>query len=189
MTIDVNYWSSFYSSNHTLDASNFCSFVLDFFKYQRCLRVLDAGCGNGRDTYALSEYYVTTGLDTAAYVPKATETCSFETGDFCSYDKSTFDLIYSRFTLHSINDEQQEQFLSSITKRGTYLAIECRSDGDVDTVREHGDDHYRNFVSYVRMMRLFDSLGFIVLFAEEGRGFAPYKTEDPVCVRFIVEKA
>ena len=126
---------------------------------------------------------MTTGLDTASYVPEATETCSFENGDFCSYDKSTFDLIYSRFTLHSINDEQQEQFLSSITKRGTFLAIECRSDGDVDTVREHGDDHYRNFVSYERMLRLFDSLGFMVLFAEEGRGFAPYKSEDPVCVR------
>lgn len=188
MTIDVNYWSSFYSSNHTLDASNFCSFVLDFFKNHRCLKVLDAGCGNGRDSYALSKYYMVTGLDTASYIPEATESCSFETSDFCSHDKNIYDLIYSRFTLHSINDEQQEQFLSSITKKGTFLAIECRSDGDIDTVREHGDDHYRNFVSFKRMLRLFSELGFTVLHAEEGTGFAPYKTEDPVCVRFIVEK-
>ncbi len=188
MTIDVNYWSSFYSSNHTLDASNFCLFVLDFFKEHKCLKVLDAGCGNGRDSYALSQYYMVTGLDTSTYTPESNESCSFETGDFCTNDKSIYDLIYSRFTLHSISDEQQEQFLSSITKKGTFLAIECRSDKDINTVREHGDDHYRNFVSYQRMIRLFDELGFDVLFAEEARGFAPYKSEDPVCVRFIVEK-
>ena len=188
MTIDINYWRDFYSSIHTLDASNFCSFVLEFFKDNGSFRVLDAGCGNGRDSYALSKAHSVIGLDSAGYTPEAKESCTFESGDFCNYDMSEIDLVYSRFTLHAITDEQQEKFLSSITRQGTYLAIECRSDGDIDTVREHGDSHYRNFVNYQRMFRLFDNLGFVVLFAEEGRGFATYKSEDPVCVRFIVEK-
>lgn len=187
MTLDVNYWSNFYASNHTLESSNFCKYVLEYFGKQN-LNVLDAGCGNGRDSYALAQFYTVTGLDTSSYTPESNPTCSFETGDFCVYDKSPFDVVYSRFTLHAINDEQQEKFLSSITRKGTYVCIECRSDGDVDTVREHGDDHYRNFVNFDRLKSLLVELGFKVLAAEEGTGFAPYKSEDPVCVRFIAEK-
>ena len=187
MTLDVNYWSNFYSSNHTLDASNFCKYVLEYFGPQN-LKVLDAGCGNGRDTYALGKFYTVTGLDTSSYVPEKNSTCTFVNGDFCSYDKSSFDVVYSRFTLHSITDEQQELFLSSITRGGTYVCIECRSDGDVNTVREHGDDHYRNFVNFDRLNSLLVDFGFKVLVAEEGAGFAPYKSENPVCVRFIAEK-
>lgn len=187
MTIDVNYWSDFYSSNHTLESSNFCKYILEYFG-SKDLKVLDAGCGNGRDSYALAQAYTVTGLDSAEYIPEGNANCSFVTGDFCDYDKTSFDVIYSRFTLHSINDEQQESFLSSITRKGTYVCIECRSDGDVNTVREHGDDHYRNFVNFNRLNSLLVELGFKVLVSEEGTGFAPYKSEDPVCVRFIAEK-
>ena len=188
MTIDVDYWSKFYSSGHTLDASNFCVFILDYFGKNARLNVLDAGCGNGRDSYALSKQHQVTGLDTADYVPESTETCSFVQGDFCSYNKDEFNLIYSRFTFHSITDEQQVQFLSSITRKGTLLCIECRSDKDIDTVREHGDEHFRNFVNFDGLYELLESMNFLILEAEEGTGFAPYKKEDPFCVRFIAEK-
>ena len=102
--------------------------------------------------------------------------------------KDEFNLIYSRFTFHSITDEQQVEFLSSITRKGTFICIECRSDKDVDTVREHGDDHFRNFVNFERLHDLLESMNFTVLDSAEGTGFAPYKSEDPVCVRFIAEK-
>jgi len=188
MTLDVNYWSKFYSTNHILDSSNFCSFVLDFFKDKKNLRILDAGCGNGRDSYALAQFHSVIGLDTAQYVPEEKQSCKFLTGDFCDYDMENIDLVYSRFTLHSINNTQQEKFISSITRSGTFLCIECRSDGDVDTVREHGDDHYRNFVNFDRLTGLLKECGFKILFSAEGSGFAPYKSEDPICVRFIAEK-
>ena len=188
MTVDVDYWSKFYSSNHTLEASNFCKFVIEFFGKETRLNVLDAGCGNGRDSYALSNYHNVLGLDTAEYVPDSINNCSFDKGDFCTYDKSSFDVIYSRFTLHSITDEQQVEFLSSITRKGSVVCIECRSDKDLDTVRVHGDDHFRNFVNFDRLFDLLNSMGFLVLTAVEDKGFAPYKGEDPVCVRFIAEK-
>jgi len=188
MTIDVNYWSEFYSKNHILSESDFCRFVRSYFSNKPKLRILDAGCGNGRDTYSLAKEHLVTGLDTSDYIPEAAENCSFVIGDFCDYDKTSFDVVYSRFTLHSISDEQQVQFLKSITRSGTYLCIECRSDGDINTVREHGDDHYRNFVNYDRLTNLLIENGYRIHHSEEGTGFAPYKSEDPVCVRFIAEK-
>ena len=101
----MDYWSTFYKQSHILSPSNFCGFVLDLMADDEDLNVLDAGCGNGRDAYALSKKHIVTGIDTADYLPKATERCSFETADFCSYDKTPFDLIYSRFTFHSITDQ------------------------------------------------------------------------------------
>ena len=114
--------------------------------------------------------------------------CVFEEGDFCYYNKDEFDLIYSRFTLHSITDDQRLKFLSSIKKSGTYLCIEARSDKDINNFREHGDDHYRNFINFESLTTTLKELKFNILFSKEDNGFAPYKNENPLCVRFILEK-
>lgn len=188
MSIEVDYWTDFYSSSHTLETSRFCNFVLDFFRDHKTMNVLDAGCGNGRDSYGLSTLHKVVGLDTSKFRPESRDRCVFEEGDFCHYDKDNFDLIYSRFTLHSITNEQQIEFLSSINKSGTYLCIEARSDKDINNFREHGDDHYRNFINFTSLISTLEELNFDILHAEEGQGLAPYKTEDPYCVRFIVEK-
>ena len=67
--------------------------VRDFGKqFKKDSYILDAGCGNGRDSYALSKQHQVTGLDTADYVPESTENCSFVQGDFCSYNKDEFNL-------------------------------------------------------------------------------------------------
>lgn len=187
MTLDVNYWSEFYSTKHTLTPSPFSSFVLGF-TVGKTLKILDAGCGNGRDSYELSKYHDVIGLDTSDYRPENRDRCTFIEGDFCTYDKDEFNLVYSRFTLHSITDEQQLEFLSSIKNPGTFLCIEARSDRDIYNSREHGDDHYRNFINFNRLHTLLEELNYKILFAEENTGFALYKNEDPVCVRFIVEK-
>ena len=188
MVLDTDYWSAFYTSDHTLRPSNFCSFVLDFMKDAEDLKVLDAGCGNGRDSYGLCHKHIVTGIDTAGYVPVSVPRCSFETADFCSYDKTPFDLIYSRFTFHSITDEQQIEFLESIKRSKTRLAIECRSNLGEKEACVHGKNHFRNFVDYQRLLQQLVELNFRCVYAEEATGFAPYKTENPVCIRIIAEK-
>jgi len=188
MTLDTTYWSGFYSTDHTLEPSLFSTFVLDFFEHKDKLNILDAGCGNGRDSYALSKRHDVVGLDTSSYLPKATDNCSFKTADFTTYDKTNFDLIYSRFSFHALDDEQQLVFLKSIKNPGTYLAIECRSDAGEDDPRVHGEKHFRNFVNHQRLDNQLSRLGFIGLYGKQGTGLAPYKTEDPVCIRTIVKK-
>ena len=68
------------------------------------------------------------------------------------------------------------------------MCIEARSNKDINSTREHGDDHYRNFIDFEGLKITLKQLNFKILFAKEDQGFAPYKTEDPICVRFIVEK-
>ena len=186
--MNSNYWESFYKNFDQLTPSDFCKFVLDRFENESITKVLDAGCGNGRDTYALGSKYNAVGVDTSSYLPLENGRCTFFTSDFCTYDKDDFDMIYSRFTFHSITNNQHSTFLESIEKPGTYLCIECRSSKDEHTEKVHGSDHYRNFINKNYLETLLKSKGFVINYIEEDTGFSPYKGEDPVCIRVICIK-
>lgn len=184
----ANYWGEFYKTFSTLECSSFCNYVIDYVSNTNIKNVLDAGCGNGRDAYRLGKFYDVTGIDISSYIPESNEKCSFIEGDFCTHDKDNYQLIYSRFTFHSITNEQHKIFLSSIKKTGTILCIECRSDKDKDEFKVHGVDHYRNFINSKYLIDLIKKYDFDIEYIEEGRGFAPYKNEDPVCIRIIARK-
>jgi SAM-dependent methyltransferase len=192
--IDKNYWHAYYlnKQNKKSDAdgmptpSAFCSFVLsELPKHVHSPpRILDAGCGNGRDTYALGG----TGMDSSGFLPQPTEHAQFVTGDFTTGCKDAYNVVYSRFTYHSITNEQQESFLSSIRNTGTVLCIETRSDKSKDDARVTGDGHYRNFTHKDTLHTQLLAHDFDVLYIYEGNGVAVYKEEDPVCIRVIAVK-
>jgi len=124
--IEKDYWTNFYKNNDLiLKPSSFAIFVNDYFK-DISLSILDCGCGNGRDTYFLGKKNNIVGID-ISNKPENKKNISFILGDFCKYKKNNYDLIYSRFTFHSITNEQQEEFIKSIDK-DSYLCIETRSD-------------------------------------------------------------
>lgn len=84
------------------------------------LRILDAGCGNGRDSYAFAtDNHDVSGIDSSGHLPCDAQNVQFFADDFTTHSKNEYDLIYSRFTFHSINNEQQEVFLAGIQKSGT----------------------------------------------------------------------
>lgn len=98
-----------------------------------------------------------------------------------------YDLIYSRFTFHSITNEQHEIFLDSVCSN-TYLAIETRSKtGENDHVT-HGKTQYRNYTDISYLKKLLFSKKFEILFIKEGRNCAKYNEEDPVCIRVICKR-
>jgi len=187
---DCNYWKEFYNKNKTLTqkCSPFCSFVIDYFKDNVDIHeVLDAGCGNGRDTYVLSNVYNTTGIDNCGVIPNDISNAHFDISDFVIANKTGYDLIYSRFTLHSITNEQQHTFINSIEK-GSYLAIEARSIKGKDDECVFGKDHYRNYIDCDKLRQQLVECGFEILYIAEGNNMALYKTEDPICVRVICRK-
>jgi hypothetical protein len=173
------YWNEFYKTFSVESPSEFCKFVMTYFSIK--LNVLDCGCGNGRDSIAMSKIHNVVGID-------LTKQDNFICGNFCTIDKSAYTMIYSRFSFHSLTDEDQCTFLNSITIPGTYLCIETRSDKGKFSFRYHGDDHYRNFTNIDRFKLLLTKYNFEVLYLNESDNVAIYKNENPICIQVICVK-
>lgn len=99
---------------------------MNYFKDKNILNILDCGCGNGRDSNALSNISNVDTVDNYGFLPNNINNVKFYIDDFVTINKSKYDLIYSRFTFHSITNEQQISFLDTINVNN-YLAIETRS--------------------------------------------------------------
>jgi tellurite methyltransferase len=185
---EIMYWSTFYKKFNETNPSNFACFIMQYLKeYTGDLNILDVGCGNGRDSYYLSSMYNTTGID-VSIVPSSTNSkLQFIQGDMISIDKSPYNLIYSRFTFHSITNEQQEQLIQSIAD-DTFLCIETRSSKDKDEYRTFGDDHYRNLTNMDYLIELLQKYNFTILYSIESKDVAVYKDENPTCIRIICKK-
>ena len=181
------YWNDFYKKFDISDSSNFSKYIVNFFKNTENLKLLDSGCGNGRDSYFLSSKFYVTGVDNA-FKPENKKNCNFVLDDFIKYNKDDFDIIYSRFTFHSITNEEHSKFLKSITKPETYLCIETRSDKDKLNKKVHGDTHYRNFTNKDYLINLLKENNFEILSTTQDSGFSVYKGEDPICIRVICRK-
>jgi trans-aconitate methyltransferase len=161
--------------------------VKEFFKDHEDIRtVLDAGCGNGRDSVSLGERYMVDGVDNCGHMPPDTESCRFFIDNFVTLEKSKYDLIYSRFTFHSITNEDHVSFIKSIQKG--YVCIETRSVKSAGEVRVFQDNHYRNFTEVNYMVELLKRYDFDILYIVESRDLAVYRDENPYCIRVICKK-
>lgn len=186
---DSAYWANFYNNKfNNIEQSDFCKYVLNYIEDKNIKKILDCGCGNGRDSYSFSNKYQVTGIDNSSFVPKHNDTCQFINDDFCTYNKYSYDLIYSRFTFHSITNEQHRIFLKSIETPGTLLCIETRSDKGTSDIRYHGDTHYRNFTNIDYISDLLKEYNFDIKYIEENKDFSIYKDENPICIRIICQK-
>jgi tellurite methyltransferase len=190
---EVKYWSEFYKNNNIpVEPSSFCKNIFnsnifdELYSHKNRLTLLDCGCGNGRDSYYFSKKFIVTAIDTS-FKPKDYYNVRFLNEDFCNYDKKNYDIIYSRFTFHSITNEQQILFLQSIPKN-SFLCIETRSNKSKNIEKIYGDGHYRNYTDYKWLQERLYELNFEILYLEENDGFAIYKNEDPICIRVICRK-
>ena len=131
--MDKGYWQKYYKQDAAPhDPSLFAQFVgAEYFESGE--RVIELGCGNGRDAHYLAGRGIevtavdqaVTNLDEALLNPR------FVGADFTMLDEAPqqFDGVYSRFTLHSITSEEQARVLGwteRALKIGGYLCIEVR---------------------------------------------------------------
>jgi len=175
-------WITFYDQKRApLEPSTFAKFILaQGIDAQSCI---DLGCGNGRDSYALAQRYKTRGVDPAT-LPERTDWAIFARAPWqaMAEEIKQTDIVYSRFFLHAIPQNEVEEILKLAPK---YFIAEARAVGDVPRVYP---EHERHYVSDTWLLHTLMELGFEVIFYQKGRGLAPYKNEDPLLVRVIAKR-
>jgi len=214
VTIEKDYWSKIYTQVEVPAVpSQFC--VLVSTEVPKLTPIVEFGCGNGRD----SEYFSTQGFPVfgsdlckeaiSKNQDKAKNGAEFSVCD-CTNQTDVKELIekarkvsessstdhgnvvvYNRFFLHSIDDVQEEQFMTAVgqnLKQGDKLYMEFRSELDETLPKMYGKDHYRRYVVTSKFLDLLKKLGFEIQYQITGQGMAKYKDEDPFVSRIIASK-
>ena len=207
--MDREYWNKFYSSTSITetrsDFAQFCkdNYVVDFGK------LIDIGCGNGRDTLFFSKNNIPCiGIDQSSEVIEINnkkkdelmlETHFFE-GNFSTFNydevsKKEYS-IYSRFTLHAINYDDEEKLFNNLKNQSLlkYLLIEVRSindslygKGNKVGIHEYVTSHYRRFIDPLVLKENL-SKNFKIIHFSESRGYAKIGDNDPCLIRVIAKK-
>jgi len=204
---DRNYWNEYYNglNGKLIEPSSFAVEINK--KLHNKSRILELGCGNGRDSlYFLSQGHVITavdGSDTAIDMlnseTKDDPNALFIRDDFVKCKalyQMQYDCVYSRFTLHAINVKQETEMLCNAKEAlasGGILCIEARTIHDDIFGKgievEHNafiyNDHFRRFIDINEFKNKLQKIGFIVDECVESRGFSKTDNSDPMLMRII----
>lgn len=205
---DTLYWNQYYAQGNAVEEpSLFAQFSVEQMKAGKSL--LELGCGNGRD----SIYFHTKGLKVTAIDASDSiisklqskyqnEDICFVCDDFvCSPTifVGQYDYIYSRFSLHAINEEQEndviENIFNALNSHGKVF-VEVRSVNDdifgkgkmVARNSYIYEGHFRRFVQMEELINKLKKQNFLIIYAEEKRDFAPFGDSNPPIIRIIAEK-
>ena len=204
---DRKYWNNMYSGGTITESpSDFAVFTLNHIsKYEGC-NLLELGCGNGRDSlFFMRNGIRVTAIDAsnAAIEALQEKTCGqdvvFVCDDFVKCKtlfQVKFDSVYSRFTLHSITEKQEDELLDNVKdalKPNGNLYIEARTIhddlyGKGTKVSENAyeyNGHYRRFIDCEKFIEKMKSQGFTIKYFKEDRGFSKTSESDPVLMRII----
>lgn len=212
--LERQYWDNFYANWVINIPSQFGVFVATELEDRNV--VVEFGSGNGRDSlYFASLGHIVVAMDISneaiqrcnqAMVNQGFEHAEFIVGDIAKLEdvKEAISvareyssrgenqlIFYSRFVMHTLDDEQERQFLSSIfgeMQSGEKIHFEFRSKEDA-TLEKHYGNHYRRYVDADRFANdLRIKFDFDIDYQIIGQGMAKYKEEDPFVARIIATK-
>lgn len=206
--MDNQYWNNYYKINLApKEASNFANYTMKYLEKNKLL--IELGCGNGRD----SLFFANNGINVIAIDQSETiinnlkynnqyENIEFIQDDFVNsklLESIEADFIYSRFTIHSITEKDEEKLIKRVynclKKEGIFF-IEVRSTKDElyglgEKVSRNAyiyNDHYRRFIIMDELIKSIKKIGFKIILAQESRNWAIYKNSNPIVIRIIAKK-
>lgn len=195
---DTEYWNSFYKNIKidNLGPSSFATFIGDKITNQD--KILELGCGNGRDTFFFAERCrEIVGIDSSILTIKKLSNLGIGNATFVQLDAKNINqinfeptVVYSRFFFHSIDEDTEEKILDWVSKlpESTMFCMECRSEKDMSFPKHFGKEHYRRGASLEKFKKKLERNKYEILFSVESCGLAPYKEEDPFIIRIIAIK-
>ncbi len=205
---DQSYWNQYYARRPEIlgKPSNFAVSVSKEMEAGKHL--LELGCGNGRDSlFFMEQGLYVTGVDASdeairnlQAVVRDSDKAMFICDDFVkcrAVFQRQYDYIYSRFTLHAITDEQEDELLRNIKDamtEGSKLYIEARTIhddiyGKGQEVAQNAyiyDGHYRRFIDPSVLRKKLEDFGYTVIYFEENKGFSKTDDSDPILLRVVV---
>jgi tellurite methyltransferase len=213
--MDKKYWEDYYHRSgkniEISERSTFSEFCSKNYFHKKELKIIELGCGNGRDAiYFAHNNHTVIAIDQCTNLiedKKQQMQNSFHSNliplsqDFIRYDYSLhipIDVFYSRFTLHSIDEKDEEILLpniyNSLEVNGLFC-VEARTIKDpiFGIGEECGDnayrtDHYRRFLDSKLFLKKILKLGFELLFFTEQNNLSIYQDDNPVLMRIILRK-
>lgn len=205
--MDKSYWNAFYAENKGINApSLFARWVMEQIGKGR--KLVDMGCGNGRD----SVFFMQNGME--VYGVDASDVATehiaqeysgkihVENEDFVTYlgeKKEEFDYLYSRFTIHAILEEEQKICIRNACRAlkpggKFFIEVRCTKDelfGKGTLVAKNTyfyNGHNRRFIEKEELLSDLRKENFVIEYAEEKTGFAPFGGTDPVVLRVTAVK-
>jgi len=199
--MDINYWRKYYNSknNKSFAPSDFAYFAMSYLNRGESL--IDLGCGNGRDSLLFAQNGIkTVAVDQCKNIISDLSKTKYSNlicvcEDFTNLQNMyNVDNAYSRFTLHSIEEKDENKVISWVKKNiNGYFFIEVRSDKDLLIYKKA--DHYRRFLNFETLLFKLILFGFKINFAELSKGFSLYKNQfnspinkkvpNPILIRII----
>lgn len=209
--MDKNYWKNIYSRQSEDDRpSLFAQYIIEEVGVDG-KNIIELGCGNGRDAicFANANARQVVAVDQCDNIIELLNrrfqkvgNLQFKCLDFTRMDDfAKYDIVYSRFTLHSISKAQEESVVGwayrNLNPNGL-LCIEVR--GQKNEIFQVGipvegepdafilNDHYRRFIHFESFCQQLSSIGFRIDFAAEQKGFAPYRGQNETYIRILASK-
>lgn len=215
---NIKYWDNYYESSAPPSApSSFLLSCIDRRIITKSDSVVEFGCGNGRDGFAIIDLgarYL--GIDASSYIIQknneiltalhldggSSEFISSKLDNFHEFSGknslSLFSVFYSRFFLHAIPLSVQTSLLNYISATasvGALMLHEFRTDRDrlakvgrVLSGCERLTDHYRRFSPSVDLKDSLVSLGWEIIELIESDNLASHLEDNPVVCRVIARK-
>jgi len=202
-----DYWDGYYAAHRPVSRplpSQFASFVAG--ELEEPHRVVELGCGNGRDAIFFAGYgHEVVGVDASEAAVSGCRDLAAALGAPAEFTRSHIEdpglaerlgpsarptLVYARFFLHAITDDEEERLLdlaASITRPGDLLAVEYRTVRDSTGPKVTGS-HFRRYVLPAEFETRALAHGFTVAYAVEGFGFAKYRTDDAYVARGLYRR-
>lgn len=206
---EKSYWDVYYPKQEcVLEPSSFAIFVQKYMNTSNS--ILEVGAGNGRDSsFFITQNYKVQPIDKSMEAVLSINTLLKENialnmsiRDFYLHHqkKTLFDCIYSRFVLHAMPENEEDDFVNfsaQLLKDNGKIFIECRSEND--EMRKQGivlsaherlyeGNHYRRFINKEKLIGKLIKKNFDILYSEEGIGWSKTDKEDPCLIRIIAEK-
>ena len=162
----VKYWDKFYGNKTNRNESTFAKFTYKIISNNKTSKILDIGCGNGRDAFYFNKKgFNVTALDISKKVIIKNSKKKLKNLFFKKFDvgknklKNKFEIIYCRFFLHALDKKLEDKLINlikDVKKKKTIVFFEFRNykdkifgnfkKADHNTIIEFEKGHFRRII-------------------------------------------